>query len=201
MKSRLLRSTERVEKQAAVAGLSALQGHITDAPKGHKNTSLGQRPRNPAADQLHALKGHNKEALDATIFGAEPCSSHLQHQESDAYTAGILKQWKSPALVIGGVADHVHVLFSLSKNYALAKIVEEVKKGASKWLKKQGVEFRQFHWQAGYGAFSVSQSMVQVVRAYIENQERHHRRRSFQDEFRAFSRKHGIEFDERSVWD
>lgn len=118
-----------------------------------------------------------------------------------AYMAGILKQWKSPALVIGGVEDHVHILFSLSKNYPLAKIVEEVKKGATKWLKQQGAEFREFHWQGGYGAFSVSQSMVPTVKAYIENQERHHRRKSFQDEFREFLQRHEIEFDERYVWD
>lgn len=74
-------------------------------------------------------------------------------RELYAYMAGILNQWKSPAIVIGGVADHVHILFSLSKNHALAKVIEEVKKGASKWLKQQSIEFRNFHWQAGYGAF------------------------------------------------
>ena len=118
-----------------------------------------------------------------------------------AYQAGILKEWDSPALVIGGVCDHVHALFCLSKNHALAKVVEEVKKGSSKWLKTQGNEFRDFHWQTGYGAFSVSQSNVEEVRQYIEQQEEHHRVRTFQEELLAFLKRHGMEYDERYLWD
>ncbi len=75
-----------------------------------------------------------------------------------AYQAGIFKEWESPALVIGGVEDHVHALFSLSKNHALKKVVEEVKKGSSKWMKTDGPRIAEFCWQAGYAAFSVSQS-------------------------------------------
>jgi REP element-mobilizing transposase RayT len=119
-----------------------------------------------------------------------------------AYQAGILQQWESPALIIGGVEDHVHALFSLSKNYPLKKIVEEVKKGSSKWMKTdQGVENVEFTWQAGYAGFSVSQSMIPEVTKYIESQAEHHRQMSFQDELRALFTRHGIEFDERYVWD
>jgi putative transposase len=117
------------------------------------------------------------------------------------YKAGILKEWKSPALRIGGVADQVHVLFCLSKNHALAKVIEEVKKASSKWLKTRGAEFSDFYWQAGYGAFSVSQSQVDQVQRYIERQEEHHRTRSFQDEFLVFLKRHGMEYDERYLWD
>ena len=81
-----------------------------------------------------------------------------------AYQAGIFKQWESPALAIGGIEDHVHALFSLSKNHALKKIVEEVKKGSSKWMKIDGTKNRDFHWQNGYAAFSVSESNVPEVR-------------------------------------
>jgi REP element-mobilizing transposase RayT len=77
-----------------------------------------------------------------------------------AYQAGIFKEWESPALIIGGVADHVHALFSLSKNHALKKIVEEVKKGSTKWMKIEGPMVPDFYWQNGYAAFSVSQSSV-----------------------------------------
>ena len=119
-----------------------------------------------------------------------------------AYQAGIFQQWESPALIIGGVEDHVHALFSLSKNYPLKKIVEEVKKGSSKWMKtNDGTGNEEFTWQAGYAGFSVSQSKVPEVMKYIENQAEHHRRMSFQDELRALFRRHGIEFDERYVWD
>jgi REP-associated tyrosine transposase len=118
-----------------------------------------------------------------------------------AYQAGIFRQWESPALVIGGVEDHVHALFSLSKNLPLIKIVEEVKKGSSKWMKADGGNVREFHWQSGYAAFSVSQSKVVDVRRYIETQADHHRQMSFQEELRALFGRHGIEFDERYVWD
>jgi REP-associated tyrosine transposase len=118
-----------------------------------------------------------------------------------AYKAGILKQWESPAIIIGGVADHVHLLFCLSKNHALKKVVEEVKKGSSIWLKDQGPAFHDFHWQAGYGAFSVSASNAPAVTRYIEKQEEHHCRRSFQEEFREFLRRYAIEYDERYMWD
>src|SRR5207244_3087336 len=85
-----------------------------------------------------------------------PCLSADVRPALFGYLAGILRQWDSPALEVGGVAGHVHLLFCLSKNHALKKVVEEVKKGSSKWLKTQGPAFDGFHWQAGYGAFSVS---------------------------------------------
>lgn len=118
-----------------------------------------------------------------------------------SYLGGILRQWQSPAILMNSVADHIHILFCLYKNHALAKVVEEIKKGSSKWIKTQGGEFQKFAWQAGYGAFSVSQSNVPAVKKYIENQAVHHRRTTFQDEFRAFLRKYEIEYDERYVWD
>lgn len=118
-----------------------------------------------------------------------------------AYMAGIFSEWESPALIIGGVEDHVHALFSLSRNHALKRIVEEVKKGSSKWLKTVGNEYHDFAWQAGYAGFSVSQSNVEAVRHYIVNQEEHHRHMTFQDELRALFQRHEIEFDERYLWD
>lgn len=118
-----------------------------------------------------------------------------------AYQAGIFKEWESPALVIGGAEDHVHALFCLSKNHALKKIVEEVKKGSSKWMKTEGPRIAEFYWQAGYGAFSVSQSNVESVTRYIESQVEHHRKLTFQEELRALFLRHGVEFDERYVWE
>ncbi len=118
-----------------------------------------------------------------------------------AYQAGIFKEWESPALVIGGVEDHVHALFSLSKNHTLKKVVEEVKKGSSKWMKVDGPRIAEFFWQAGHAGFSVSQSNVAEVTRYIENQKEHHRKMTFQDELRALFQRHGVEFDERYVWD
>ena len=118
-----------------------------------------------------------------------------------AYQAGIFKQWDSPALVVGGTGDHVHALFTLSKNYALKKVVEEVKKSSSKWIKDEEPRLSDFHWQGGYAAFSVSPSKVDKVRKYIEDQEEHHRTMTFQEELRALFQRHGVEYDERYVWD
>ena len=118
-----------------------------------------------------------------------------------AYQAGIFKQWDSPSIIIGGVADHIHALFSLSRIHALKKIVEEVKKSSSKWMKTNGPRFSDFYWQNGYAAFSVSQSNVGSVKEYIRNQECHHSQMTFQDELRALFERHQIKYDERYVWD
>ena len=119
-----------------------------------------------------------------------------------AYQAGIFQCWESPAVIVGGVDDHTHALFALSKNHSLSKIVEEVKKGSSKWMKTpEGSGNSRFRWQAGYAGFSVSESNVAAVRSYIANQERHHTSMTFQDELRGLLRRHGIAFDERYVWD
>ncbi|MBI5684906.1 MAG: transposase [Verrucomicrobia bacterium] len=118
-----------------------------------------------------------------------------------SYLAGILRDMDCPALVINSVFDHVHLLFMLSKNRALADVVMEIKRGSSKWIKTQPGPFGSFHWQNGYGAFSIGQSGVAATREYIEAQEEHHRVKTFQEEFRAFLKRYEVEFDERYVWD
>jgi putative transposase len=116
-----------------------------------------------------------------------------------AYLAGVLNAIDCPAIRVGGVADHVHLLFVLSKNIALSKAIEEVKKESSKWAKER--VHAKFYWQTGYGAFSVSASVEDAVSAYIENQEQHHKKRTFRDELREFFRKHRMAFDENHLWD
>ena len=118
-----------------------------------------------------------------------------------AYMAGILQELQCEPILINGVEDHVHVLCNLSRTLSVAKLLEELKKSSSKWMKEQGAGYARFYWQAGYGVFSVSQSNVESVKNYIAGQEEHHRTVSFQDEFRAFCRRHGVEIDERYVWD
>lgn len=117
------------------------------------------------------------------------------------YLTTVFQAQNCPALVVNGVADHVHCLFLLGRTVAVCDLVEEVKKSSSKWLKTQGDQYENFHWQAGYGAFSIGQSQVDAVREYIAGQEERHRVQSFQDEYRAFLRKYRIALDERYVWD
>ena len=121
--------------------------------------------------------------------------------ELHRYTAGVLKEWDSPASLINSVEDHMHILCSHSKNHSPAKLVEAAKVASSKWVKTKGPRYADFHWQSGYGAFSVSQSNVPELVKYIANQQEHHRRKSFQEEYREFLRRHEVEFDERYVWD
>ena len=121
--------------------------------------------------------------------------------ELHRYTAGILKELESPPILINSVEDHVHILYAHSKNVSLSNVVEEVKKGSSKWIKTKGREYSGFHWQAGYGGFSVSQSAVIGVVKYIQSQKQHHRRKTFQEEYREFLKRYEVIYDERYVWD
>ena len=95
----------------------------------------------------------------------------------------------------------MHILLELSRTVSVSTAAEEVKKSSSKWIKTRGAEFAGFAWQSGYGAFAVSQSNVAAVREYIAGQREHHRRKSYQEEYRAFLKRHHVEYDERYVWD
>ena len=117
------------------------------------------------------------------------------------YLAGICNHLGCPALVVGGVDDHVHVLCRLGKDVSIASLVRDLKRDSSKWVKTEEPRLADFRWQQGYGAFSISPSHVEAVRRYIANQEEHHRRQTFQDEFRRLCRKYQLEIDERYVWD
>ncbi len=123
-------------------------------------------------------------------------------KELYAYKATILRDnIDTPALIINGVEDHVHMLCLLSRKFAIMSVIEEAKTETTKWLKKQSEDLSGFAWQGGYGIFSVSESNCEQVKRYIAEQERHHRKMSFQDEFRLLCKRHGIEIDERYVWD
>ncbi|SRR6266536_240373 len=121
--------------------------------------------------------------------------------ELHAYLTAVLRACDSPTLSIGGDSDHIHALFALSRTWTVADVVEEVKKRSSKWMKTKGQAYRSFQWQTGYGAFSIGQSNVLVLKGYIAHQKEHHKRRSFQDEFRDLLKKYGVDYDERYVWD
>ncbi len=118
-----------------------------------------------------------------------------------AYMFGTLKALDGQLLTFGAVSDHVHLLYSHPKNHTPIEVVGKIKSNSSRWAKTQGPVYAGFQWQAGYGAFSVSASRVGAVRRYILQQEAHHRRVSFQDEFRKFLKEYQIAYDERYVWD
>jgi REP element-mobilizing transposase RayT len=117
------------------------------------------------------------------------------------YMSGICIQLGCEPIIIGGYIDHVHVLCRLSKKVALMKLLEELKGHSSKYMKTKGSEYANFYWQDGYGAFSVGESVVDKVTAYIANQKQHHSKKTFKNEYRIILKKCNMVYDERYVWD
>jgi putative transposase len=118
-----------------------------------------------------------------------------------AYLATVVRHTGCGCPRVGGVSDHVHCAIQLSRTITVANLVEEIKTSSSKWLKTQSPELCRFAWQRGYGAFSVSPGKVGALLAYIDQQEEHHRRCTFQEEYRRFLTQYGVAYDERYVWD
>ena len=103
-------------------------------------------------------------------------------------------------MVINGVEDHVHVLCIMSKNIALAKLVEEIKKNSSRWIKSKNDYYNKFAWQGGYSGYSVSASLHDKTKKYIENQEEHHKKMTFKEELVLFLKEYDTEYDEKHLW-
>lgn len=114
-----------------------------------------------------------------------------------AYLAATSTGLDSPCVIVGGVEDHVHILSRLSRTHSVSDTVKELKRESSLWVKREASHVRGFRWQDGYGAFSINPSHVEALTRYIRDQAAHHRRKSFQDEFRRLLRKYNEEYDER----
>jgi putative transposase len=116
------------------------------------------------------------------------------------YLGGIIKQNGMKSLDIGGIADQMHILISLPTSISLAKAMQLIKGGSSKWIHDNFPEQRAFAWQRGYGAFSVSTSLIQENIVYIRNQREHHRKKTFQEEYVSFLKKNLVDYDEKYLW-
>ena len=140
-----------------------------------------------------------------TIFSTKERRPFLRdaalREELHCYIGGILSGQGCQPIIVGGIEDHVHILSTLSRTCQAAEMVKEVKRGSSLWIKTKSAALQDFCWQNGYGIFSISFSQIEPVRIYIANQEEHHRKISFQDEFRQLLKRYEIDFDERYVWD
>ena len=121
--------------------------------------------------------------------------------EAHKQLGGISKTLNCPPILVGGTEDHVHILARQSRTISLADWIKELKRTTSGWIKRRDERQHGFQWQAGYGAFSVSQSRVDHVIDYIRNQEEHHRKFYFKTEFRRLLERHGVKYDEEYVWD
>jgi putative transposase len=118
-----------------------------------------------------------------------------------AYLATICRDLAAEFVHVGGMADHVHIVATLPRSLSQADLIEQIKKTSSKWIKTLDGRYRGFSWQRGYSAFSVSPSQLEAVVEYVETQQEHHCTRAFQEEYRELLRRHGVNFDERYVWD
>jgi REP element-mobilizing transposase RayT len=166
-------------------------------------------PQEPIANTTPSLKATNLmsqslvKILVHIVFStkkrAEIITPDIEPQFY-AYIRGIIENNGAKMLVAGGMSDHSHFLVSLGRN-DVGALVGDVKRDSSSWIKKQDPRFSNFYWQRGYGAFSVGESQVAAVRNYILNQKEHHKRQTFQDEFRELCRRYGVDLDERYVWD
>ena len=116
------------------------------------------------------------------------------------YIIAIIQNHEHKVLAIGGMADHVHLLFGFRPTQALSELMQQVKRNSSEWINKNKLVLGRFSWQEGYGAFSYGKSQISDVVNYIENQERHHARRSFTEEYKEFLDKFGVEYDERYIF-
>jgi REP element-mobilizing transposase RayT len=121
-------------------------------------------------------------------------------RELFAYIGGVLKLSKSIPVCINGTEDHIHVLCIMSKNVSLADLLEDIKRNSSRWIKTRNAYYQSFAWQGGYSGYSVSQSKVEVVERYIQNQKEHHKHQTFKEEYIQFLKENGIEYNEEYLW-
>ena len=131
----------------------------------------------------------------------EPTIVPAVAKELYEYIGGICSGLKCNPVIVGGYVDHMHILCMLSKNIALANLIRDIKGDSSLWIKSKFMELNNFYWQNGYGAFSVGPYGIERVKKYILNQDEHHKRQTFQDEFRKYLRLYKVDYDERYVWD
>ena len=131
----------------------------------------------------------------------EPWLDSTVRSRVHAYLATICRNLGGEVSCVGGVADHVHIVTTLPRAFSQSELLEAIKKPSSKWIKVLETRYRGFFWQRGYGAFSVSPSQLAAVREYVEKQEEHHRTHTFQEEYCELLCKHGIEFDEKYLWE
>jgi putative transposase len=143
-------------------------------------------------------------ALIHIVFSTKNRMANLNAEirpQLHAYLATVARNAGCDCYRVGGVADHIHLAVRLSRTSTIADLVQELKTSSSKWLKPQSASLAQFAWQRGYGAFSVGPADLDALLIYIDTQEEHHRTRSFQEEYLAFLKKYGVEYDERYMWD
>jgi putative transposase len=180
----------RKAQRAVTAHISGSYNQATEVPTEHRRNAMPQSLSNVLIHVVFSTKNRQPFLRKPEV-----------REAMKRYLIGTLQNLQCPSLIVNVVEDHVHILCNLHRTVSIAKLVEDIKTSSSVRIKEEGSQLRDFHWQNGYGAFSVSQSNVEQVFEYIANQEEHHRRLTFQDEYRLLLERHKIAFDERYAWD
>ncbi|MBN2603417.1 MAG: IS200/IS605 family transposase [Candidatus Thermoplasmatota archaeon] len=142
--------------------------------------------------------------LTHIVFSTKKRQSWLHKEickELYPYINTILKNNACHVYQIGGMTDHIHIVCALGKTISISKLIEEIKKSTSKWIKTKDKKFADFYWQNGYGIFSISTTHLQALKFYVANQEKHHKTKSFQDEFIRLLQKNDIAYNAQYLWD
>ncbi len=138
------------------------------------------------------------------VFSVKGRQSLIQNEwkeELYKYICGIINGNEQKVYAIGGVADHLHILISIKPNIAISDLVRDIKANSSKWVNEKRFVNCKFHWQEGFGAFSYAQSQIDTVIAYINNQEMHHQKRTFKDEYLDLLQKFNVKYDEKYLFE
>ena len=175
-------------------------------PKALCHRSLGQRPRKKSVIVRFGRRPYSPltKLYAHLIFSTKNRSPFLDsgiRGRVHAYLATVFRDMGAPFVVVGGVDDHVHILFDMGKMHPPARFVEQSKRESSKFVKTLGVQYKKFYWQRGNGMFSVGPTRRAEVEKYVRNQEEHHRTITFQEEFLMFLKRYEVTYDEAYVWD
>ena len=167
--------------------------HATLSPASRRDATLGKKIMAHTFTKIHIH----------VVFAVQNRESLIQkswQEQLYKYIITIIQKHGHKVLAIGGMSDHIHILFGFRPTQALSNLMQEVKRDSSEWINRQRLSLGRFSWQEGYSAFSYSQSHVMQVVKYIETQEEHHKRKSFIDEYKNVLNKFDVEFDERYIF-
>ncbi len=181
------------------------------SPNGVIISSLGRQPVGISKTQIPAPTVRNNvmpQSLVKNYIHITFSTKNRQRlidksiqQELFGYLGGICKNLECNPIIVGGHIDHVHILCLLSRKIPLMKLIEKLKSSSSKWIKSKGDQYQKFYWQNGYGGFSIHQEQVETLKRYIANQEDHHKKLTFTDEYYSLLKHYNIEYDEQYIWD
>jgi putative transposase len=171
--------------------------------KQNNNKHLAPKERNEFQPK-HKMANTYTQIYLHIVFSVKGRQNLIQKNWKDElqkYICGIVNGKEQKVYAIGGMPDHIHILLSIKPNIAISDLVRDIKANSSKWINEKGFVLAKFQWQEGFGAFSYAQSQLDTVIAYINNQEQHHKKKTFRDEYMELLEKFDIGYDEKYLFE